>query len=166
MSEKKPLLRVSPETYGPEYRTHLLEQYKLMVQTAERVSTTRTAANNYLLTVNAFLVTLYGLASTFGNDPVWFIVVPIAGILVCITWMVLIRSYRKLNTAKFRVIHELEEQLPAALFDREWDLADRGEGKAYRPFTHIEPYIPLVFGALYLVLVVSAVIRALHLCCR
>ena len=60
------------------------------------------------------------------------------------------------STAKFKVVHELEEHLPAALFDREWDHAQRGEGKAYKPLTHIEPYIPLVFVALYLILAVYA----------
>jgi len=103
---------------------------------------------------------LYGLASSFGDNRAWVFVVPAAGVLVCITWLVLIRSYRNLNTAKFKVIHELEEHLPAALFDREWNHAQRGEGKAYKPLTHIEPYIPLVFAALYFTLAVYALAAA------
>ena len=153
---QRPLMHMSPDEYGDAYRQHLMEQYKLYVETTDRVSERRTSANNYLLTVNAFLVTLYGLASSFGDNRAWHSVVPIAGILVCITWFVLIRSYRNLNTAKFKVIHELEEHLPAALFDREWDIAERGQGKAYKPLTHIEPYVPLVFAALYIILAVYA----------
>ena len=151
------LWRVPRDEYGTEYKAHLLTQYKLFVETADRVSERRTSANNYLLTVNSVLVTLYGLASSFSYDRPWLFVMPVAGVLVCITWLVLIRSYRNLNTAKFKVIHELEEQLPAALFDREWDLAERGEGKAYKPLTHIEPYIPLVFAVLYIILAVYSV---------
>jgi len=154
------LLRVAAEEYGDAYREHLLEQYKLFVESADRVSERRTSANNYLLTVNAFLVTLYGLAASWGDNRAWVFVVPVAGVLVCVTWLVLIRSYRNLNTAKFKVVHELEEHLPAALFDREWDHAQRGEGKAYKPLTHIEPYIPLVFAALYLTLAVYALAAA------
>lgn len=156
MGQSNDVFRASPETYGPDYRQHLLEQYKLFVESADRVSERRTSANNYLLTVNAFLVTLYGLAAGWGDNRAWAFVVPVAGVLVCITWLVLIRSYRNLNTAKFKVIHELEEQLPAALFDREWEHAQRGEGKAYKPLTHVEPYIPFVFAALYLILAIYA----------
>ena len=151
------LWRAPQEEYGTEYKAHLLTQYKLFVETADRVSERRTSANNYLLTVNSVLVTLYGLISSFSDDRAWLVVMPVAGGLVCITWLALIRSYRNLNTAKFKVIHELEEQLPVALFDREWDLAERGEGKAYKPLTHIEPHIPLVFAALYIILAVYTV---------
>ncbi len=158
LEQDKGLFRTSPEAYGAEYRQHLLEQYKLFVEAADRVSARRTSANHYLLTVNAFLVTLYGLASSFGHIQAWFLVVPAAGVLVCITWLALIRSYRNLNTAKFKVIHELEEQLPAALFDREWDHAQRGDGNAYKSLTHIEPCIPLVFAALYVILAVCALV--------
>ena len=160
MELDKRLFRVPPDTYGPAYKQHLLEQYKLFVETADRVSERRTSANNYLLTVNAFLVTLCGLAASLADNKTSLFVVVAAGVLVCITWLVLIRSYRNLNTAKFKVIHELEEHLPAALFDREWDHAQRGEGKAYKPLTHIEPYIPIVFAALYITLAVYALTAA------
>ena len=156
MKEATGLFRTRPDSYGPEYKQHLLEQYKLFVESADRVSERRTSANNYLLTVNVFLVTLYGLTSSLGHNKAWLLVVPVAGVLVCITWLVLIGSYRNLNTAKFKVVRELEEHLPAALFDREWDHAQRGQGTAYKPLTHIEPYIPLVFAALYLILAVYA----------
>lgn len=151
-----PLFRVTRDEYGDLYDQHLLEQYKLYVETAERVSQRRTGANNFLLSANALLVTLYGLALSFGDNPAWLLVVPFGGILVCVTWFVLIRSYRHLNAAKFKVIHELEEHLPAALFDREWDIAIRTQDKAYKPLTHIEPYIPIIFAAMYIIVAVCA----------
>ncbi len=155
---EKMLWSVTESDYGADYKAHLLEQYQLFVQSAENVSQRRTAANNYLLTVNAFLVTFSGLALSYGIRWFWIVLVSLAGLLVCITWLGLIQSYRNLNTAKFKVIHEFEQRLPTAPFDREWELAERGEGRAYRPLTHIEPYIPLIFGALYIVLAVSALI--------
>ena len=117
---RHPLLRVPPEQYGPSYTDHLLEQYKLYVESAQAVSERRTSANNYLLTVNAFLVTLYGLASSITPSHAWRFAIPVAGLLVSSSWFVLVRSYRSLNTGKFTVIHELERHLPAALFDHEW----------------------------------------------
>ena len=57
-----------------------------------------------------------------------------------------------LNTAKFKVIHELENWLPAALFRYEWESCEQGKGKAYKPITHLERFIPLTFAVVYLAL--------------
>jgi len=156
-SPRHPLLRVPPDKYGDHYAHHLLEQYKLYVESAHAVSERRTSANNYLLTVNAFLVTLYGLASPVTPGYAWRFAIPVAGLLVSASWFVLVRSYRSLNTGKFTVIHELEQYLPAALFDHEWTVIDRGRGKAYKPLTNVEQWIPAVFGALYFLLLLSAI---------
>ena len=76
--------------------------------------------------------------------------IPLAGIVLCIVWFYLIRSYRQLNTAKFKVIHEIEALMPLAPYDAEWEAVGRGENYAiYWPFTHVEKWVPLVFGALY-----------------
>jgi hypothetical protein len=156
-SADKELLRVPQEEYGDKYRDHLLEQYKLFVMTADRISERRVSANNYLLTVNAFLVTFYGIASGF-DSRVGLLMIPVAGILVCTIWVALLRSYRNLNTAKFKVIHELERRLPAAVFEREWEVAKRSRSRYYKPFTHIEPGIPYVFASLYALVIVYAVV--------
>lgn len=62
------LIRHTKETYGESFKTDLFEQYKLYVRSAERVSERRVSANNYLLTVNAFLVTLYSILAA---SPYW-----------------------------------------------------------------------------------------------
>ena len=67
-------------------------------------------------------------------------------------WHRIIQSHKDLNTAKFKIIHELELNLPAALYAHEWRLAEEGRGKAYRSVTDIERWIPLVFLGLHLVL--------------
>ena len=161
---KKGLLRGSPEKYGTSYQDHLLEQYKLYVGMAGHISERRTSANNFLLTVNTFLLSFYGIGvSVFLGDDLhfWKVLIPLAGILVCVTWWALIRSYRQLNTAKFKVIHEIEEHLPAALFDREWDYAGRGEkNKDYLQLTRVESIIPWIFAILYFFLAGSHIWRA------
>jgi len=48
-----------PQEYGEKYQDHLLEQYKLYVQTSQQVSEKRQNSNNYLLTLNSSLVTLF-----------------------------------------------------------------------------------------------------------
>ncbi len=148
------LIRHTKETYGESFRADLFEQYKLYVESAERVSERRVSANNYLLTVNAFLVTLYGILAASPYKSYWIILVPVAGVLVSLTWYRIIMSYRDLNSVKFELIHELEQHLPAALYDYEWQKAERGRGKAYHPLTHLERWVPIVFMALYALLAI------------
>ncbi len=146
------LLRVPATSYGEEYRGHLLEIYKLYVATAEATSTRRNSANSWLLALNVLLVSLSGVvARDSGDGNEWLAIIGAAGVLVSFVWFVLIRNYRSLNTGKFAVIHELEEHLPVAVFDREWHHLEQGRGKAYSPLTHIEQYIPILFAGLYIV---------------
>jgi L-asparagine transporter-like permease len=132
MFDKQPLqlIRYTTESYGESFRADLFEQYKLYVESAEKISERRVSANNYLLTVNAFLVTLYGLLAASPYKGGWAVLVPVAGVLVSLTWLRIITSYRDLNMVKFKVIHELEREMPAALYDYEWHIAEEGRGKA------------------------------------
>lgn len=146
----------TPEEYGEKYQDHLLEQYKLYVETSQRVSERRQNSNNYLLTLNSSLVTLFVVfLSTFGHHR-WNALVPATGLVICFLWYSLVDSYKDLNTAKFAVIHELENQLPVALFRHEWHVCGHSRKKRdkevedmYVPLTHLERWIPLAFGVLY-----------------
>jgi hypothetical protein len=161
MAEKPPsqLVRQTKEFYGERFTADLFEQYKLYVASAEKISERRVSANNYLLTVNAFLVTLYGLVATSQYKGYWTILVPVAGILVSLNWHRIITSYRDLNTVKFLVIHELEQHMPAALYDYEWEKAEEGRGKAYHPLSHLERWIPIIFMVLYVLIAVIGVLE-------
>ncbi len=160
MSDQRPpqLIRHTKESYGDSFTADLFEQYKHYVESAEKISERRVSANNFLLTVNAFLVTLYGVIATSTHNTQWAVLVPIAGLLVSLTWYRIITSYRDLNTAKFRVIHELEQHMPAALYDHEWAVAEQGRGKAYHPSTHLERWIPIIFMMLYVLLATAGVL--------
>ncbi|HET6204505.1 MAG TPA: hypothetical protein VFI25_17070 [Planctomycetota bacterium] len=152
------LIRHTQESYGESFKADLFEQYKLYVESAEKISERRVSANNYLLTVNAFLVTLYGLLAASPYKGGWAVLVPVAGVLVSLTWHRIITSYRDLNTVKFKVIHELEREMPAALYDYEWHKAGEGRGKEYHPLTHLERWVPVVFMLLYVLLAIIGVV--------
>jgi hypothetical protein len=153
------LIQHSKETYGDSFKVHLFEQYKMYVESAEKISERRVSANNYLLTVNAFLVTLLGLLTASPYKGVWTILVSLAGILVSFTWYRITISYRDLNTVKFKVIHEIEQEMPAALYDYEWHKAQEGQGKVYHPLTHLERWVPVFFMLLYVVLMVIGLLE-------
>jgi hypothetical protein len=69
------LFNKSPEQYGEKFSEHLLAQYKLYVQSAQQVSD-RAMANNYMLTLNSTLATLYGVAAAAVGVQRWLAAQP------------------------------------------------------------------------------------------
>ena len=152
------LIRHNEESYGESFKAYLLEQYKLFVQSAENVSTRRVASNRYLLTLNAALVALYGLQSANFGQGYWTLLIPAIGVSVSVLWYRIIQSHADLNNIKFKVIHELEQHLPAAMYKYEWHLLEKGQGKTYRAVTTIERWIPIVFAGLHVGLAIMIVL--------
>ena len=159
------LFSISEKEYGNEYKNHLLEQYKLFTQSVEKTSDRRQQANNYFIAINTALISLIGLSyqiKILENVPWFKIVLAALGIVICFIFYYLIRSYKQLNTGKFAVIHEIEKHLPLSLYKYEWQILGEGKDKSkYYPFSHVELWIPWIFGALYFVLgVVFSILAA------
>jgi hypothetical protein len=148
---------ITPGNYdgpGEKYQTAILEQYKLYVNMADRISNRRGITNTFFLTLNTGIFSVIG-ALWGGRSAIstWFLLLFLT-VLVgeCAAWWWLVRSYRLLNSAKFKVIGVLEERLPASMYwHAEW--AALGEGKdwqKYLPLTHLEQWIPVFFILVYL----------------
>ncbi len=58
VSEK--LFTTTSEKYGEKYQEHVLELYKLYVQSAESISSRRQSANSFYLTVNTAIIGVAG----------------------------------------------------------------------------------------------------------
>lgn len=132
------------------------EQYKMFVESAEKVSDKRMSANNYFLTVNTLLVSLTGLMFT-SKTLFWsfnaFKLAGILGLVICSIWFLIVLSYKQLNSGKFKIIHNLEEKLPIQLYADEWKELEEGKNpKKYIPLSHIELAVPVAFFCLYLIL--------------
>jgi hypothetical protein len=137
----------------------LFEEYKLYVQTMEKLVERRQTSHNLFLTASSALITIAGFLLEKLKSPVNLssglavIAVSIAGILICWTWRNLIIRYGLMNGAKFKIIHELEKKLPAALFLAEWiALGEGNDAKKYKSMAKVESSIPLIFSGCYLVL--------------
>lgn len=119
--------------------------YALLVEMADRVSQRRQAANAFYLSVNTALV---GAAAFLGspNTPKVSWVLGVAGMAICVLWIMNVVSYKTLNSAKFVVIQQLETKLPTRPYSDEWALLDpKGSGRRHRPFHKTEVLVPLVF---------------------
>lgn len=135
-----------------------LEQYKLMVEMADRVSQRRQAANSFYLSINTILV---GGSAYFGGGTPPLktaLLVSLAGVLVCRYWSRSILSYKTLNTAKFGVINEMELSLVEQPFTDEWAKLDPdGDGKKHNSFYETEKFVPQVFVGIYAFQAVTAI---------
>ena len=139
---------------GTEHESALLEQFKLYVESADRVSHRRGMANTFFLSLNSLVaVTLGGIWANPPDISTWFLVFPLIALEgLCWAWYRIVNSYGQLNAAKWRIVGALEERLPASPWRIEWQIAlEEGQNPdLYRPLTHIEKRIPIVFGLVYL----------------
>jgi len=152
---------IEPEPTGQvddESRRETLELYKLYVEMADRSAARRLGANSFFVTVNAAILGIAGAVlaregNTVGSFPYW--PASLAGIILCWAWLRIIRSYRNLNTAKFAVINEIEKRLPIRPYSAEWEAVGKGEDpKRYKPLSHVEVAVPLVFLVVHITLAV------------
>lgn len=127
-----------------------LEIYKLLVEMADRVSQRRQSANSFYLSVNTLLVGGSAFLGTLGPGARNIVVISIAGIAICILWIMNILSYKTLNGAKFKVITAVEGRLVEQPYQEEWAHLDpKGSGERHRPFHQVEAAVPYVFMAVY-----------------
>jgi hypothetical protein len=140
----------------------ILEQYKLYVEMADRISQRRGAANTFFLTFNTGLVSalaaFYEKLQTIPSEVSAALYA--AAIVLSLTWLALLRSYRNLNSAKFKVIGIMEERLPAnPYWKAEWEALDKGENwRTHIPFGKIEPAVPIVFVLIYAYLFIAGLL--------
>ena len=144
MGDTNPL-RVDAALYGERYREDFLTQYRDFVASADKISERRNAANSFFMLGNTTLIGITGYLTGVGEGHLWL--VALAGMAFSVTWRLLIESYRSLNTAKFAVIHDMEQHLPLATYDAEW--AHIQAVGSYKPFSAVESWVPLVFVVLH-----------------
>jgi hypothetical protein len=157
---------IDPSAYegaGEKYQASLLEQYKVYVEMADRISARRSLHNTFFLLANTATLTIAGgfLQSLSKNG--FLLILPLVMLLLqCGAWFWILRSYRQLNSAKYRVIGALEERLPASPYWlAEWRAVGAGKDKSvYWPITHIEQWTPAIFCGAYIAIFVIIVVRA------
>ncbi|WP_455710673.1 RipA family octameric membrane protein [Streptomyces althioticus] len=142
---------------------YTLEIYKLAVEMADRTSARRATANSYFLTADTALLSVAGLVGAYGPDGDWWAdaTIAIAGLALSLSWWMLLGSYRKLSSAKFKVINEIEHSLPVRPFSEEWrvleggESAEPGRGRRYMRLGIVERVVPSVYGAIFITLFIG-----------
>jgi hypothetical protein len=171
------------DTNQDNQQENQFELYKLAVEMADRISARRGIANTFFLTINTGLGSLLALLKPTSctasavvclGDPWTIMFGSSIGLVLCLVWFFTLRSYRRLNAAKFSVILKLEQSLPVRLFGNEWDelkkkapvgvtqpseLRERWVKlkDQYTELTNLEAIVPVLFGLIYLALIVRAI---------
>lgn len=138
---------------GDNYQQAIMEQYKIYVEMTDRISARRSAMNTFFILVNTSIFAIVGSLSK-GSPPRAASALVIAMVILviqCGAWYWMLRSYRQLSSAKFRVIGILEERLPAGPWYRaEWTAIGAGRDKAlYWPITRLEQFVPGLYALAY-----------------
>jgi len=156
---------LDPADFGGEtvgYRETLLAQYQLYVEMADRVSHRRGIANSFFITLNAGIFTLLaGVFEGTTDTPVALLAVATFALVAqCFVWFWTLRSYRQLNSAKWKVVGAMERRLPAKPWsDAEWVALGEGKDPArYWQLTKVETAVPLLFGLAYVASFIAMVI--------
>lgn len=149
MSASEQLLSIPETHYGDEYKSVFLTQYRDFVASASEISDRRHEANKFFSTINTVLLMSSGLVPKEIAGFNWQ--VALAGGLLCLIWMHMITSYKELNSAKFKVILEMEKQLPVATYATEYQFSKAAKSSS---LSSVELLVPKLFaGAYFLVFV-------------
>jgi len=141
----------------------LVEQWKLYVEMTDRISARRVGTSRLYVSLLTGLLALIPFILEQGISPniqkLVFAVIGCLGLALCSVWIVNIRSYKQLNALKFRVIHEMEQELPFPCYDREWEvLKGKKDSRSYLRLSKVEQYVPLLLTIPYLILLLYAVV--------
>ena len=131
----------------------ILEQYKMYVESSEKVSDRRSKLNTFYLSLTTTLTGIIGFVITnkVENGKYLIILLSASSVVICLHWIILLLNYKKLNSAKFDLIQEMEKELPINLYVREWEVLKTGpNAKGYQALSKLEIWIPVIFGALFL----------------
>lgn len=153
---KNNLFNTVENKYGSQYKQHLLEQYKIYVEMADRISQRRISTNTFYITVTSLILTTYGVLKSLSFAA--NVCILIAGMLLSFSWYKVINSYKQLNSVKWHLVHEIEEQLPICPYKYEWIKAGEGKDKKkYSPISHLEKNLPIIFGMIFLIILIISI---------
>jgi len=143
---------MSNNDHGHNSHEILFEQY-IYVEMSNEISKRRHQTNSFYISLSSAIIALFSLITVkIGTNISGFIfVLPIFGLITCFIWFTHLESYKKLNSAKFKIINKIEEELPCQGFSEEWEILGNDH---YKRFTDIEKFVPIIMRILYFLILV------------
>lgn len=134
---------------GKSFDSHVvLEQWKTCVEMANEISSRRDTMNNLFVTLNLAFIAAISLTWDAKIS-----ILSVVSIVVNIIWLLLIRYYKKINEAKYKIILKMEKDLPFQAFSDEWKVYK--SGKYSINGTTLELLLPCTFITAYLIMLLA-----------
>lgn len=142
--------------FNPEFnnREELFQQYRLFVDSAEKTSERRSKLNSFFIAVHTLFLSVLSLIDSIiyeYSEPVC-----IFGCILALLWWYMLSNYRSLNSAKFKIIQEIEKRLPLNLYSEEWSIYKTSKRwynpNRYLSFSRLEMILPWLLIIIYLCL--------------
>lgn len=143
-----------------EYYNLLLEEYKTMIDTSEKLMERRQNISNLYTTLCAAMAAVVGASFAFEN---WLIVafigIVVGIVFICMSanWRACLKAYEMNNAGKFAVINAIEKILPANLFDSEYRYNTKNGIKSYSNREKLLPIIFIIFGVILICLAITVI---------
>ena len=133
-------------------RTKLDLYWSSYTEQANEITSKRQTLNSIYLTLEAGLV---GFSVAYLKLIGLFL--SIAGLLLCVVWIMSIISFKKLNSAKFEIIFRLEERINVSInpYKLEWDILQK---KKYIKFTTLELITTVLISCIFVVILILSII--------
>ena len=128
----------------------LLTQWQVCVEMANAISQRRDTMNNIFMTVNLAIMAALSIVWDIKS-----ILLLTSGMVVCILWLLFIRNYKQLNSAKFEIVNKIENDLSFQPFKEEWIILKTN--KTYINGTTLEKSLPIMFIVLYIIAIIITI---------
>jgi len=147
----KPTVNKTKDEYGEAFSAHLLEQYKIVRSAIVDIQNDRNVNNRFLFTILTSLLAISAFAAQQALTPfsanakifLLFLLMlsPIFGVAISWIWIRLNNTYHEGMRARYEVLKEIENWLPACPFTREYEI----RGSNYVSVSEIAIRIAKVF---------------------
>ena len=129
----------------------IVEQWAKAVEMADTTIDKRINSSNVYMSIEVAIIAVISFVNNW-----WNYAIAGVGIIVAVVWFLSVRSYKALSKTKYDIINEVEEMLPVKPFKHEWELLKAN--KAYRQVTGFEKSLSIVFGVLYVAIIIGLIV--------
>ena len=124
------------------------DEYKSYLQTTEHITSNRLRTNAFFISINTFLVNYYTQTGVKIEQL-------LLGVVLCLIWYLLLKSYKTLNSAKFKTIKEVAKKYKFLnLYYIENKILKH---KNYYYLSSLESIIPILFIIYYCIQAISII---------
>ena len=132
-------------------KENLISIWTAYSEQANELTNKRLTFSSLFLTITAALLGIcipyFGLTS---------LVISSIGILLCILWFLTLLSFKRLSSAKFKVIAEIERNMKIQPYNLEWEFAKKYK---HLKITTTEMIITIVIGIGYICVLAFSVLK-------